>query len=304
MMILGRVAALLASLALAVPPAIAAECATWVWESDALHLIENPSDMRQAFSLARHRHITTLYLYADAVHDQGLLVRRAADYRHFIRRAHGAGLRVFALLGPDWRTSAMMMFQRVLDYNHSAAASERFDGVNLDIEPYNIDGWRRNEHELLRQYLDLGNALMDLKRASGQALVVGPAIPFWFSALSVRWRGVSGSVTQHVLAVFDYAVVMDYRNRADGEDGIIDHAAASLAIAAHEGKPVLIGIEVAPSKLGKSSFWERTERDLNRALFQTKHAFRDNQAFMGFAIEDYGSYREWLTRQAQAQEGK
>lgn len=299
-----RAAALLASLALALPPATAAECATWVWKADALHVIEDPSDMRQALSLARQRHITTLYLYADAVHDQGLLVRRAADYQHFIRRAHGAGLRVFALLGPDWRTSAMTMFQRVLDYNRSATPSERFDGVNLDIEPYNIDGWRRNKHELLRQYLDLGNALMDLKRASGQTLLVGPAIPFWFADLPLRWRGVSGSVTQHVLAVFDYAVVMDYRNQAEGGNGIIDHAAASLAIAAHQGKPVLIGIEVGPSKQRNASFWGRTERDLNHALFQTEHAFRDNRAFIGFAIEDYGAYREWLTRPTHASAGK
>ncbi len=299
-----QAAALLVWMALMISPAMAADRATWIWEADALHLIEHPSDERQALSLLRRRHITTLYLYADAVHDRGLLVRRAADYRYFVKRAHEAGLRVFALLGPDWRTRATTMFQRVLDYNRSSSPSGRFDGVNLDIEPYNINGWRRNERELLRQYLDLGSALMDLKRASRQTILVGPAIPFWFADISVRWRGVSGSVTRHVLAMFDYAVVMDYRNQAAGGDGIIEHAAASLAIARHQGKPVLLGIDVEPGGLGKTSFWGRTEGDMHYALSETKRAFQANPAFTGFSIEDFGAYRAWLTRQARGIGGK
>ena len=265
-----KVAALLVWMALTISPAMAADRATWIWKADAMHLIDHPSDGRQALSMLRRRHITTLYLYADAIHDHGLLVRRAADYRYFIKRAHEAGLRVFALLGPDWRTKATTMFQRVLDYNRSSSPSERFDGVNLDIEPYNIDGWSRNKRTLLRQYLNLGSALMDLKRASRQTILVGPAIPFWFADISVRWRGVSDSVTRHVLAMYDYAVVMDYRNHAAGGDGMIEHAAASLAIARRQGKPVLLGIDVEPGGLGKASFWRRTEGDMDHALSQTK----------------------------------
>ncbi len=102
---------------------------------------------------------------------QNLVAARAQSYRQFIRRLHGKGLRAYALLGsaclhteeyvlPEHRNDALAMLQRVLDYNAVARPDERFDGINLDIEPH---------------ILDLGQALMELKRASGQALLVGPA---------------------------------------------------------------------------------------------------------------------------------
>jgi len=306
-----RIVALLVSMLVSAMPAMATDRAIWTWEAESYALVQDPMAARQAMDLARQKHITSFYLYADAFRDRNLIVNRSEVYRQLIRRMHGAGLRVFALLGsadlhsevyvlPEQRDQALTMFQRVLDYNASSAFEERFDGVNLDIEPYILDEWDRNKLGLLGQYLDLGQALMDLRRASGQSIQVGPAIPFWFARIQVQWHGVSASVTEHALALYDYAVLMDYRNHAEGTDGIINHAIDTMEIAGRLGKQIVIGVEVGSGEAEKVSFQHLTERDLERELALTERAFGNRDAFAGFAIHHYRAYREWLNRQGTA----
>lgn len=302
-----RVAAALLWLA-AVVPAMAADRAIWIWETESYRLMEDPAAARQALDLAHRKHITSFYLYADAFRDRSLIASRPDQYRGFVRQAHAAGLRVFALLGsaylhteayvlPQRRGEALAMFQRVLSYNASSAPQERFDGVNLDIEPYLLEEWDRDKLRLLGQFLDLGQALMDVRRASGQSIEVGPAIPFWFAGIRMPWHGASASVAEHVLALYDYAAVMDYRNHAEGGDGIISHAVDTMKIAQRQGKKIVIGIEVGQGELEKVSFQHLGERDLEHELALTERAFADRDSFGGFAIHHYHAYREWLDRQ-------
>lgn len=290
------------------PPVAAADRAIWTWESESYALVQDPDAARQALELARRKHLTTFYLYADAYRDRNLIEADPATYHRFVRAMHAAGLRVYALLGsadlhtesyvlPERRQKALAMFRRVLDYNAQAAGDERFDGVNLDIEPYLLDAWDREKYPLLAGFLDLGRAMMDMKRASGQAIEVGPAIPFWFAGIRLEWNGTSASVTDHVLSLYDYAALMDYRNHADGGDGIISHAVDTLDIAARRGKKVVIGVEIGAGELEKVSFQHKSERDLERELALTEFAFSDRGVFAGFAIHHYRVYREWLARQ-------
>ena len=155
-----------------------------------------------AMAFLRSKRIRTICLYADVFQGQNLAAARAQSYRQFIRRLHGRGLRACALLGsaylhteeyvlPEHRNDALAMFQRVLDYHAAARPDERFDGINLDIEPQILDQWPQQKIQLLGQFRDLGQALMELKRASGQAPVVGPAIPFWLDGTC--WTGTAGA---------------------------------------------------------------------------------------------------------------
>jgi hypothetical protein len=303
-----RVAAALASMLVPMMPAMAADRAVWIWEAESYALIEDPSAARQALELAHRKQISSLYLYADAFRGGNPIVDRPDQYRRFVRAAHRAGLRVFALLGsaylhtesyvlPERQGDAATMFRRVLEYNAASASEERFDGVNLDVEPYILDEWDRDKLRLLAGFLDLSQALMSSKRASGQRIEVGPAIPFWFAGIRVQWHGVSASVTEHVLALFDYAALMDYRDHAEGDDGIISHAIDTMQIAERQGKKIVIGVEVGPGELEKVSFQHLSERDLERELALTERAFGQRKTFGGFAIHDYRRYREWLDRQ-------
>jgi hypothetical protein len=294
--------------ALQSPCALAADRAIWTWESESYALVQDPAAARQAVDLARRKHITSFYLYADVYRERNLIGTQPESYRRFIRGMHAAGLRVYALLGsaylhtesyvlPERREDALSMFRRVLDFNAASPADERFDGVNLDIEPYLLDEWDHDKLALLAGFLDLGKAMMEMKRASGQAIVVGPAIPFWFAGIQLVWHGVSASVTDHVLSLYDYAALMDYRNHADGGDGIISHAIETLDIAARLGKKVVIGVEIGTGELEKVTFQHKSERDLERELALTEFAFGDRDVFAGFAIHHYRAYREWLAGQ-------
>ncbi len=286
-------------------PAAAAERAVWTWEAASYEMVLDVAAGDAAIAFMQRKRISMIYLYADAFGAQNLIAARPEAYRRFIRTLHREGLHAYALLGsaylhtetyvlPEQRTAALAMLRRVLDYNASSSAEERFDGVNLDIEPHILDAWDSQKMQLLGQYLDLAQALMKLKRASGQSLAIGPAMPFWYDGISLQWHGRTTSMAEHALGLYDYAALMDYRDHAEGSDGIVSHAIDTMEIARRLGKTLVIGIDVTPSEIQKVSFRHLAEPDLERELRLTENAFRDEPAFAGFAIHHLRAYQEWL----------
>jgi tetratricopeptide (TPR) repeat protein len=281
--------------------------AIWTWESASYEMLEHRGAADEAIAFAHAQKIDTLYLYADAFAGRNLIVTEQEAYHRFLRRLHRNGIRAYALLGsaflhteayvlPEQRARALAMFQRVLAYNAAAAPEERFDGINLDIEPHILAAWDTRKMQLLEDYLELGQALMDLKRASGQALEVGPAIPFWLDGITLAWHGRTSSVAEHVLGLYDYAALMDYRDHALGRDGIVSHAVDNLAIARRLHRRLVIGVDVTPGEPQKVSFDHLLEADLERELGLAEAEFRDDAAFAGFAIHHFRGYQAWLAR--------
>lgn len=289
--------------------AAAADRAVWTWERESYAMVGDADVTREALKFLRSKGIRTVYLYADAYRGRSLIEREPERYREFLARVHRRNMRAHALLGsyylhteeyvlPEKRAEALHMLQGVLAYNTTAAPNERFDGISLDIEPHMLKQWGERRTELLHEFLDLGQALMALKRDSGQDVPIGAAIPFWFDGITLDWNGRERPVSEHVLDLYDYVVLMDYRNRAEGPDGIIEHAASELAYARDHGRKVVVGVEVTPNEVRKVTFFHRTETELERELRRAERAFRGNPAFGGFALHHYRSYRTWLEEQA------
>lgn len=307
-------APLLLALALALPAQAASapepgDRAVWVWERDSYAMVESRTMADEAFSFLRGKGVNVLYLYADAWQRRNLLVERPETYRQFIARAHDEGFKVYALLGsayleteeyvlPGRLDDAAAMFQRVLDYNAAAAEVERFDGVNYDIEPHLLDAWDTRKTELLLGFLDMTAEFARRKAAAGQPLAVGPAMPFWWDNIPISWRGRTRPMSEHVADLTDYVALMDYRNEAEGNDGIIDHAEAEIAYAARSGRKLVIGLELTASEPRKITFDHLTEADLAREMRLTERALGDNPAFGGFVLHHYRRYVEWVRRQA------
>jgi hypothetical protein len=288
-------------------PASAAQRAIWIWEQASYDLVRDRAVGDAAIRFLRSKRIGTIYLYADALQGENLLTTQPALYQRFIAQAHRRNLRTYALLGsvflhtegvilPDRRGEALEMFERVLAYNAASRPGERFDGVNLDIEPHILDQWPERKLELLGQFLDLGQALMDLKRRSGQSLDVGPAIPFWFDGIEVAWHGKTAAVSAHVLDIYDYAALMDYRDHATGSDGLVSNAADEMDYARRAHKRIVLGVDVSPDEISKVTFNHLAEADLERELALTARSFRHNRAFAGFAIHHFRTYQDWLAR--------
>ncbi|HET6435387.1 MAG TPA: hypothetical protein VFG18_06735 [Xanthomonadaceae bacterium] len=305
---------LLLALALALPLRAAAapaaqDRAVWVWERDAYAMVESRTMADEAFAFLRDKDVNVLYLYADAWQGRNLIVDRPQAYRRFIARAHDDGFKVYALLGsaylkteeyvlPGRLDEAGAMFQRVLDYNAAAAEGERFDGVNYDIEPHLLDAWDTRRTELLLGFLDMTADFARRKAASGQRLAIGPAMPFWWDNIRIEWRGNTRPMSEHVADLTDYVALMDYRNEAEGNDGIVDHAEAEIAYAARAGRKVVIGLELSPSEPRKVTFNHLTEADLAREMRLTERALGASPAFGGFVLHHYRGYVEWVRRQA------
>jgi hypothetical protein len=279
--------------------------AIWTWEGESYAMLESEGTAAQGIAFLQSKAIGTVYLYADAWRGRNLIVSEPQRYRRLLRRMHAAGIKVVALLGsgylnteryvlPRHREEAVAMLNRVLDYNRTAAPDERFDGVNLDIEPHILAEWSGRKTELLAGFLDMSEALMRAKARSGQALPVGPAIPFWLDGIELEWKGSRKPVSQHVQDIYDYVALMDYRDHAEGGDGLISHAMDELKYGEAIGRPVLIGVETMPNAIQKVSFHHRREPDLERELAATSRGVGGMRSFGGFVIHHYASYRRWL----------
>jgi hypothetical protein len=283
------------------------ERAIWIWEKDSYAMLEDRSAADDAIRFLNSKHINTIYLYADTFDKQNLIVSQPQMYSRLIQRLHQGGIHTYALLGsaylhteeyilPEHRSAALSMMQRVLDFNSRAAPDERFDGVNLDIEPHILDLWPAQKIQLLEWFLDMSQSLMELKKASGQTLSVGPAIPFWLDSIELEWHGQTKRVSDHVQDIYDYVALMDYRDHAEGTDGIISHAKDELIYAGLHNRKVMIGLEVTPNDIQKVSFNHLTEQDMERELSLAEKGFADQPGFAGFVIHHYRGYRTWLVK--------
>ncbi len=287
-------------------PKPSAPRAVWTWEGPSYAMLESPEAAGEALGFLQRERIDVVYLYADAFEGRNLVERKPQLYRDFIRAAHARGIQVYALLGswylhteryvlPAHRAEARAMLQRVLDYNAAAEPAERFDGVNYDIEPHLLDDWSDATRErLLRGFLDMSAMLMDAKRESGQRLPVGPAMPFWWDGIELEWRGVRKPAAEHVIDLTDYVALMDYRNRADGGDGILAHAEEEMAYAGKTGKRVVIGLEFNPGEPAKLSFHGMEPADFEREAAKVEAAYRGQSAFAGFVFHHYLGYRDFV----------
>lgn len=290
----------------ATPAATPAPRAVWTWEAPTGAMLASPQVADEALAFLRARRIGIVYLYADAFAGRNLIVQQPHRYRDFIRAAHANGIQVYALLGswylhteryvlPQHQRKAVAMLRRVLDYNAAAAPGERFDGVNYDIEPHLLDAWEdATRPRLLRGFLDMTAAMMAAKRASGQALPIGPAMPFWWDGIPLEWRGARKPVSEHVADLTDYVALMDYRNHAEGRDSILSHAQDELAYADRVGKRVVIGLEFNPGGLAKLSFHGMGEAAFEVEAGKVEAALCTHPAFSGFAFHHYEGYRRFV----------
>ena len=287
---------------LVAPVAAAVPRAIWVWEADTFRLLDNKEHWNETFSFLAQRNLVAVYLYADIYQGRNVIRDEPEKYRRLIAALHGRGCKVYALLGskylktpeyilPERRVAAVRMFETVLRYDAGSAAGERFDGINVDIEPYLLDDWRAKRTLRATQYLDLATEFMRLKRDAGSTLAVGPAMPFWFDGIGdIVWKGKRQRLSDHVQDIYDYVAIMDYRNFARGSDGIIAHATDELEYADRTGKTVVIGVETLPTEPRKVTFYGMGHAAMEEQLRIVETEFSSHSSFSGFAIHHLGSY--------------
>ncbi len=186
-------------------------------------------------------------------------LRMPERLRALLEQFHRAGLQVDALAGtPEWADRqehpvALAVVEAVVEFNRASSREARFDGIHFDVEPYTLIEFSDPEYrsQLLAGFLEMvSNCALKL-RESG--LRFGCDVPAWFYPvdatarrdLAVNFRGVTKTVGEHLTDLLDTVTIMDYRNEADGANGIIAFGAAALEYASARGKRIVVGLETS-----------------------------------------------------------
>jgi len=138
---------LLATATILATPAVAAEKArplqraVWVWNNWAASEPDRRDDL---LVFCRQRGINVLFLHLMPED----LSTRGDDFRALLTQAHQQGFKIQALAGaPEWvfaekRARLGWLLDAVVKFNDEGPAEARFDGVHLDVEPYDTPEWK------------------------------------------------------------------------------------------------------------------------------------------------------------------
>jgi len=294
-----RVAALVLLLVSMSAPAVhAGEIrAIWIWEQATFRMLDEPSWRDSILARLSEDGFDTLYVYADQWNDRAPITDEPDLYARLISKAHESGFRVEALLGsayletnrfvlPEKRDDSIRMLRRVLDYNASRHAESKFDAIHLDIEPYTLKEWKADRKVVADQFAEAATAWVELAHKNDPGIEVGAAIPFWFDGV----ERTGGSLADALIGTFDYVALMDYRDKAEGGDGIIEHARREVEAAARLGGKVVIGVETGEGDLDKLTFAEEGRDAMEKELGKVLATYRGAEGFDGVAIHHLDSY--------------
>lgn len=238
----------------------------WVWSTE--KMLRDTSARRELFDLCQSQRIDELWMqllydvrHKDALTSTSICKLRLEDeFRKLLREAHVRGLRVHGLDGyPDFALREshdvpLGLVDAVINFNNTAPASARFDGVHFDNEPYLLVGWHKptQREEILRDFLTL-NAECQRRIREHSDMQFGVDIPFWWQerdeqtgkiVAEVSFNGKRQAASFHCLDMLDNVGVMNYRDTADGADGMISHGRELLSYADTHGHAlVYMGVE-------------------------------------------------------------
>ena len=176
--LLSVVSLLLIVAAMPAPAQSATDRAIWIWSPPSAAALDFASD----------KGVGRVYQYVST--------GTAATFGDFVADAHALGIEVYALNGDaSWATSPSVVEAWVAEI----AATGLFDGVIVDIEPYQLADWndRRRRRKLLKSFvkgLDRGHA------AAGSIPFVA-TVPFWYDSKSLG--GKKRQLIDRVLNVVD-----------------------------------------------------------------------------------------------------
>jgi hypothetical protein len=195
------------------------------WHWDYRSAIRDPKNMVAA---CRRQHCRRILLQLPDVRDSDLIWDA---YARLFAVAKSADIDLFALDGApgmiDHATSIIMKLDRLLAF----VGKEGIPGVQLDIEPYLLDGFPEDE-TIFQHYLDTLDRVKTALKGRARLSVV---IPFWFASTIHRQRPLAFLV----MDLADEVAVMSYRTDVDellaiSEDilryGALEHVPVWLAL--------------------------------------------------------------------------
>ncbi|MCK8486161.1 hypothetical protein M0651_03130 [Paenibacillus sp. MBLB2552] len=258
--------------------------ATWIWETSVIE--QHPGEV---LAFVGKQGVDTLFLQIGGGVGQ-------ESYRSFIRAAAQAGIQVHALNGhPDWalrehRNEAAEFLKWVVDYNREAKAEERFAGVQLDVEPYLLERWQKDQKAVVEQWME--GVRFWTEEARYNDLTIGAAVPFWLDQIDHPCEALKLPLGGWMVGQFDYLAIMAYR---DAAGRIYDISQRTLNEADRQNKRVWVGVELGESQEGPGiSFHAQPLASLNREMKRLEELGRKHGSFAGIAVHSYESWHNKL----------
>ena len=277
--------------------------AMWVWEVEPL--LQEEEKRAELFTFCRERKINELFLqlpYRFESEDSPevvCIIRYPWKLKAFLKAARNEGILCHALDGypefvlTDYHPRVMAQVYAILQFNASAEPEERFYGIHLDNEPYQLLGFEGpGQVEILEQFLQLNQEVMMMIGMTGEELVYGIDIPFWFDEQDessgerciVDFNGQRKDAAKHLIDLVDNVGIMDYRNFAGGADGMIRHGQDEVAYASKVGKQIYLGVETFKYEPTTISFLYGVKEDEWLALGRSGDAFQFQSKINGFNV--------------------
>jgi len=213
------------------------------------------------------------------------VIRHPNELRWFLREAHRRGVQVHALDGsPEYclreqHHIPLAVVDAVIAFNGQCPPEECWDGVHFDNEPYLLIGWadHTRREQILGEFLEL-NAQCQERISDHRPLVFGVDIPFWWqdtdaetgrANAEVEYSGERRAASYHCIDMLDNVGVMNYRDSADGADGMIAHGRDLLTYAdSAGGATVYMGVETCDQLPTEIWFTVGLPRNAFRAAIQ------------------------------------
>ncbi|MFD2671396.1 CBM96 family carbohydrate-binding protein [Marinicrinis sediminis] len=292
--------------------------AMWIWEPETYKLLLNPNARTVLDAFASDTTtfgsdpITTLYLAVGPFNGMNILEDDPGKLEDFISWAHQQGYEVHATIAggtsppymgayAQYHDEAIEEIEGIINYHLAAGVNEKFDGVNVDIEPYISQDFKSQYPALQLQYLDGLQKMIDRIQVAGIHLPFGPAIPKWYDtspyAANITWNGSTKWLSEHIQDISDYIAIMDYRDQADGSAGIIAGAQGEMNYAISLGKPLSVVVGVETKDIANSgdpeviTFSEEGRTYMESELDKVYTAFDSQSSFGGVAMHHYDSLR-------------
>ncbi|HHT26901.1 MAG TPA: hypothetical protein GXZ82_06610 [Firmicutes bacterium] len=274
--------------------------ALWVWNTR--DLVLNPFKRAELFEFAKapkgpgSAPIKRLFLSAGWGIQAIASRAEQAALANFLIEAHQQGLTVDLLAGtPSWASKtlapnleallgnlAKWQRQTAAQYAPDNPTLARFDGLQLDVEPYLLAEWP--SQELFDGWVGMAEqvyAFMNDNRDLG--LVFGLALPIWLDQEKYQF------LHEPLQAASDYVALMDYRDTAAR---IIRDALNELAVADRLQRAVFVGVDTKQVTGDPPSvtFYEEGNAVMERELKIAAAEFISHPGFVGFAIHHYEAY--------------
>jgi|GEM_PF-5973558 len=257
----------------------------WVWDATVATDTNKRDDL---MDFAVSKGVNRLYLESEE-----LILSNQAAITSFCIAAAQHGIEVELLFGNNqWtyssnHTYALALATKSAHYVGSLQGPKPI-AVHFDVEPHTLPDFETDRDGVFAQYLIL---LQKLQVAKGSQLQFNVDYPLGFDVLSAKVGSETKLMSAWMYDYVDRGIMMDYRDFADTDDGIIARVAFSMEHAKNVGKTVGIGVEtlcdLEPEKI---SFCEEGEAVMLRELAKVQAVYGDSAAFGGFSIHYYDSY--------------